>query len=102
VVGIAEANTLCGRSGREDPGNHTGFVQVPLSARRQGAPAWHAALVPDAGDQHDAQAKLARVAWSITASVCLLVAVILGINRFYGYAGVSLAVAIAAGINILP
>lgn len=77
-------------------------MQVPLSARLQSRLACHAALVPDTGDQHDAQAKLARVAWSVTASVCLLVAVILGINRFYGYAGVSLAVALAAAINILP
>lgn len=58
--------------------------------------------MPDSGDQHAAQDRLARIAWAVTALVCLLVAVILAIHRFYGYAGVSFAVALAAAINVLP
>jgi len=56
--------------------------------------------VPDPGDHQDGQVRLARLAWSVTALICLLTAVILGLNGYYGYAIVTFAVALAAAINI--
>jgi hypothetical protein len=44
---------------------------------------------------------LARVAWLATVGVLMVVVVILGIEGYIGNAGVTLAVAIAAGINLL-
>jgi len=44
---------------------------------------------------------LARVAWFLTVLSCLVAVVILVLDGYYGYAGVTLAVAISAGINLL-
>ena len=44
---------------------------------------------------------LARVAWIATAGVLLVTVLVLVVQGYYGYAGVTLAVAIAAGINLL-
>jgi hypothetical protein len=44
---------------------------------------------------------LGRVAWVVTVSACLVAVVILILDGYYGYAGVTLAVAISAGINLL-
>jgi len=41
-----------------------------------------------------------RVAWLVTVLVCLLAAAILLVSGYVGYAGVAVAVAIAAGINL--
>lgn len=57
-------------------------------------------LVPEAREHEDGQARLARLAWSITAAVCLLTAAIVGLEGYFGYAIVTLAVAIAAAINL--
>jgi hypothetical protein len=43
---------------------------------------------------------LARVAWLVTVGVLLIVVVILVIQGYLGYAGVTFAVALAAGINL--
>ena len=43
---------------------------------------------------------LTRIAWLVTVGVCLISALILLISGYDGYAGVTLAVAIAAGINL--
>jgi hypothetical protein len=43
---------------------------------------------------------LSRLAWLITVGICLIAALILLLSGYDGYAGVSLAVAIAAGINL--
>lgn len=56
--------------------------------------------MPDGGDSHDGQARLAKLAWSVTALVCLLTAVILGLRGYYGYGFVTFAVAVAAAINL--
>jgi hypothetical protein len=56
--------------------------------------------VPDQGDHQDGQVKLARVAWSVTALICLVTAAILGLRGYYGYAFVTFAVAVAAAINL--
>jgi hypothetical protein len=43
---------------------------------------------------------LARFAWLATVLVCLVAVLILGLEGYFGYAGVTLAVAISAGINL--
>lgn len=44
---------------------------------------------------------LGRLAWLGTVLVCLLVVLILVLQGYYGYAAVTFAVAVAAGINLL-
>jgi hypothetical protein len=44
--------------------------------------------------------QLNRVAWIVTVGICLVTALILLISGYTGYAGVTLAVAIAAAINL--
>jgi hypothetical protein len=43
---------------------------------------------------------LSRIAWLVTVGVCLVATVILFLSGYDGYAGVVLAVALAAGINL--
>jgi hypothetical protein len=43
---------------------------------------------------------LGRIAWTITVLVTLVTATILLINGYYGYFGVTLAVAISAAVNL--
>jgi hypothetical protein len=43
---------------------------------------------------------LSRIAWLVTVAVCLLTALILLLSGYDGYAGVTLAVAFAAAINL--
>jgi hypothetical protein len=57
--------------------------------------------VPETDDHQDGQVRLARLAWGLTAVVCLVTAVILGLDGYTGYAVVTLAVALAAAINLL-
>jgi hypothetical protein len=44
---------------------------------------------------------LPKIAWLVTVAVCVLASLILLLSGYLGYAGVALAVAIAAGINLL-
>ena len=44
---------------------------------------------------------LGRLAWLGTVGVCLIAVLILVLQGYYGYAGVTFAVAVAAGINLL-
>ncbi len=44
--------------------------------------------------------RLARIAWLVTVGICLVTSLILLLSGYNGYAGVTLAVAIAAGINL--
>jgi hypothetical protein len=44
--------------------------------------------------------QLARISWLITVGICMISALILLISGYDGYAGVTLAVAIAAAINL--
>ena len=44
--------------------------------------------------------QLTRIAWLITVGICLITALILLLSGYDGYAGVVLAVAISAGINL--
>jgi hypothetical protein len=43
---------------------------------------------------------LARVAWLVTVGVLLITVIVLVVQGYYGYAGVTFAVAIAAAINL--
>jgi hypothetical protein len=43
---------------------------------------------------------LGRIAWLITVLACLVTAAILLLQGYYGYAGVTLAVAVSAAINL--
>ena len=43
---------------------------------------------------------LARIGWLATVVACLIAVVILVLQGYFGYAGVTLAVAIAAAINL--
>jgi hypothetical protein len=43
---------------------------------------------------------LARIGWLVTVLACLIAVVILAIDGYYGYAGVTLAVAASAAINM--
>ncbi len=45
--------------------------------------------------------QLARITWIVTVGLCLITALILLISGYDGYAGVTVAVAIAAAINLL-
>ncbi|HWD64402.1 MAG TPA: hypothetical protein VG405_04460 [Solirubrobacteraceae bacterium] len=56
--------------------------------------------VPAPDDVSDSSVDLSRIAWSITTAAFLTAMVVLVLRGDLGYAGVTLAVAIAAGINL--
>ena len=43
---------------------------------------------------------LSRIAWLVSVVICVVAALILLLSDYYGYAGVVLAVAVAAAINL--
>ena len=43
---------------------------------------------------------LARIAWLVTVLICLITVVILVVQGYMGYAGVTFAVALAAAFNL--
>lgn len=43
---------------------------------------------------------LARIGWLTTVFVCVIAVLILIVQGYYGYAGVTFAVALAAAINL--
>jgi hypothetical protein len=52
-------------------------------------------------DADESTVNLARGAWLVTVGACAIAVLILILDGYYGYAGVTLAVAISAGINLL-
>jgi hypothetical protein len=52
-------------------------------------------------DAEESTVNLGRVAWLVTVVACLIAVLVLILDGYYGYAGVTLAVAISAGINLL-
>jgi hypothetical protein len=56
------------------------------------------ATVP--GDEDNRTVDLARIGWLATVIACLIAVLILVLQGYYGYAGVTLAVAISAAINL--
>jgi hypothetical protein len=43
---------------------------------------------------------LSRISWLVTVGICLIAAVLLLINGYYGYSGVLLAVGLTAAVNL--
>jgi len=43
---------------------------------------------------------LVKIAWLAVVLICLITVLILALQGYYGYAGVTLAVALAAAINL--
>ena len=43
---------------------------------------------------------LNRIAWLTTVGICLIIALILLVSGYFGYAGVLLAIALSAAINL--
>jgi len=43
---------------------------------------------------------LPRISWLVTVGVCLIAALLLLLNGYYGYSGVLLAVGAAAAVNL--
>jgi hypothetical protein len=52
-------------------------------------------------DAEENTVNLGRAAWLVTSVACLVAVLVLILDGYYGYAGVTLAVAISAGINLL-
>jgi hypothetical protein len=52
-------------------------------------------------DTEENTVNIGRAAWFVTVGSCLIAVLILLLDGYYGYAGVTLAVAISAGINLL-
>jgi len=52
-------------------------------------------------DVEESAVNLGRLAWLVTVVACLVAVLILILDGYYGYAGVTLAVAISAGINLV-
>jgi hypothetical protein len=44
---------------------------------------------------------LARLSWLVTVGICLVAALLLLLEGYYGYSGVVLAVGAAASVNLL-
>ena len=44
---------------------------------------------------------LARISWLATVGICLIAAVLLLLNGYFGYAGVLLAVGASAAVNLV-
>jgi hypothetical protein len=51
-------------------------------------------------DADESTVDLARAAWLVTVVACIIAVLILILDGYYGYAGVTLAVAISAAINL--
>lgn len=44
---------------------------------------------------------LARISWLVTVGICLVAALLLLLNGYFGYSGVLLAVGAAAAVNLV-
>jgi hypothetical protein len=56
---------------------------------------------PGAGEGDNTGVNLERLAWLVTVLLCLIAVLVLALQGYFGYAGVSLAVAVAAAINLV-
>jgi hypothetical protein len=52
-------------------------------------------------DDQNTVVNLGRIAWLGTVGACMIAVLILVLEGYYGYAAVTFAVAVAAGINLL-
>ena len=44
---------------------------------------------------------LSRISWIVTVAICLIAALILLLDGYFGYSGVLLAVGVAAAVNLV-
>ena len=44
---------------------------------------------------------LSRISWIVTVAICVIAALLLLLDGYYGYSGVLLAVGAAAAVNLL-
>ena len=44
---------------------------------------------------------LSRISWLVTVAICVVAALLLVLNGYYGYSGVLLAVGASAAVNLL-
>ena len=44
---------------------------------------------------------LARISWLVTVGICVIAALLLLLNGYFGYAGVLLAVGASAAVNLI-
>ena len=51
-------------------------------------------------DDENTDVDLGRLAWLVVVLASLIAVLILALNDYYGYAGVTLAVALSAAINL--
>jgi hypothetical protein len=52
------------------------------------------------GNGENTGVDLARIAWLAAVLICLITVLILVLQGYYGYAGVTFAVAVAAAVNL--
>ncbi len=91
--GSAPSATIPGDLQTAD-GNHPMTVEearaaTPLSQGVIGAP-----------DEEHPSVDLGRIGWGVTVLACLVAVLILVLEGYYGYAGVTFAVAVSAAINL--
>jgi hypothetical protein len=70
----------------------------PVSTLRALAAGLQSPAIP--GYRENRHVNLARIGWLATVLACLIAVLILALQGYYGYAGVTLAVAISAAINL--
>jgi hypothetical protein len=70
----------------------------PVEDQSDGLPAAQPGDVSAPGE--NASVDLVRLAWLMTVLACLITIAILTVQGYYGYALVTLAVAVSAGINL--
>jgi hypothetical protein len=52
------------------------------------------------GSREDSDVDLARIAWVLTVLACVIAVIVLVLEGYFGYAGVTFAVGAAAAINL--
>jgi hypothetical protein len=72
----------------------------PPAGQALPAPAPSASTARNRASGENDRVNLARVAWLLTVIGCLVAVVVLALNGYLGYAGVTLAVALSAAINL--
>ena len=50
---------------------------------------------------HNTGVPLSRISWLVTVGICLIAALLLVLNGYFGYSGILLAVGAAAAVNLL-
>ena len=58
-------------------------------------------MPPRRAARHNSPVPLSRISWLVTVGLCLIIALLLLVNGYVGYFAVLLAVAAAAGVNLL-